>query len=112
MQGSLQSLSIFRLRPVNFYGTLRIIQTRRSSFDDDPYLDVIIDDFGPGIPDDRKDQVLRRKEARITTASGLGLTLVSDIIHQYHGRVWIEDRVKANSGLGTRVVIRFPKINE
>ena len=72
----------------------------------DPFVEVFVEDYGPGIPDSRKEEVLNRRPGKTTT--GLGLTLVSDIVRQYGGTIWIENRIPDDYTSGTRFVIRLP----
>ena len=50
-------------------------------------------DDGPGIPDDRKDEVFGRGERGLRSeGGGIGLYLVDTLVGDYGGDVWIEDR--------------------
>ena len=71
---------------------------------------VAVDDDGPGIPQDRREEVFRRfarlepSRSREPGGSGLGLSISRRIIDLMGGRVWIED-----SGLGgARFVVELP----
>ena len=68
-------------------------------------------DRGPGINDSRKEIVFNRLERGDSEihGSGLGLTLVKQIIESYGGRVWIEDRVKGNSSQGANFILLVPR---
>lgn len=66
-------------------------------------LAVIIEDDGPGIPDERKAQILSRG-ARLDTCEpgqGIGLAMVADVIDSYGGKITIE----SNTIGGARFVI-------
>ncbi|MFW9850767.1 MAG: PAS domain S-box protein, partial [Candidatus Thorarchaeota archaeon] len=82
------------------------IDIRGKYSEDGKYAEITIEDNGPGIPNERKHEVLSRKVGKSTT--GLGLILVNDIIRKYHGSIWIEDRVPNDSSAGVRFVIRLP----
>ena len=77
---------------------------------DDRYLTVTVDDDGPGIPPELRDQVfrpfLRLDEARNQDhgGSGLGLAIVRDIARSHGGDVTLAD---APMG-GLRAVVRIP----
>jgi signal transduction histidine kinase len=71
---------------------------------------VLVEDNGPGIPDDMKDSVFNRLQRGDTKARGLGLGLylVKSLVESYHGRVWVEDRVKGDHKKGSRFVVLLP----
>jgi two-component system osmolarity sensor histidine kinase EnvZ len=65
---------------------------------------VLIDDDGPGIPDDRREHVFRAFESGSGGGTGLGLTIARDIIQAHGGDIWLE-----HSPLGgLRARIRLP----
>lgn len=68
-------------------------------------LQVTVVDRGSGIPDDKKTTILSRLGEEKTTRSGIGLTLVQQIIDRCQGKIWIEDRVKGNHSKGAKFVI-------
>ncbi|MCM2465315.1 hypothetical protein DIC75_03120 [Methanoculleus sp. CWC-02] len=62
--------------------------------DEDGFVRVSIEDTGPGIPDDQKQEVFHRYEKRRRgVGEGLGLFLVQVLIERYGGAIWAEDRV-------------------
>lgn len=67
---------------------------------------VVIADNGPGIPADRRDQVVQRffrlEASRSTPGSGLGLSLVAAVAKLHGARLSLED-----SAPGLRVVLSF-----
>lgn len=75
------------------------------------HLDICVDDSGPGIPKDDRDQVFRpfvrldRSRNEHTGGVGLGLTIARDIIHAHGGDILLQDNP---SGTGLRVVLRLP----
>lgn len=68
------------------------------------------DDRGPGVVDEMKDKVFMRLEQPEGEAkgSGLGLTVVWEIVRQLGGRVWVEDRVLGDPSRGSRFVVELP----
>ncbi|WP_410764768.1 histidine kinase N-terminal 7TM domain-containing protein [Haloferax sp. DFSO60] len=85
---------------------------------DDPTIDVSlsvsddtatvsISDDGPGIPDDRKEQVFGEGERGLESrGTGIGLYLVKTIVSNFSGAVWVED----NEPQGSTFVIELPLI--
>jgi signal transduction histidine kinase len=71
---------------------------------------IIIEDTGPGIPDNQKPGIFERvgKEQAKLTGKGLGLYLVKTLVDDFHGRVWVEDRVPGDYRQGSRFVIMIP----
>jgi PAS domain S-box-containing protein len=72
------------------------------------YLKLDFEDWGTGIDDRLKENILTGIDERVRRVSGVGLTLVKQIIDQYNGKVWIEDRVKGDHTQGARVVVLLP----
>jgi PAS domain S-box-containing protein len=77
------------------------------------YYQVSVEDNGPGIPDELKDKVFNRLQRGETRARGvgLGLYLVKSLVESYHGRVWVEDRVRGDYSKGSRFVVMLPAID-
>jgi len=42
---------------------------------------------------------------------GLGLSLVKKIIEKYHGKIWVEDRVKGAQSKGSNFIVLIPEVN-
>lgn len=68
-------------------------------------VQIVVEDRGPGIPRDQRDQVF---EAFFTTktdrgGTGLGLAITRDMITQLGGKVWLEDL----PGGGTRALVEL-----
>lgn len=71
---------------------------------------VWVEDEGPGIPREDRERVwhrfwrLERDRGSATAGTGIGLSVVRDLMHSHGGRAVIED-----SRQGTRVVLEFPR---
>ena len=76
------------------------------------YVLCTVEDNGPGIPDWIKDKIFERFQRGTTKAhgKGLGLFLVKRLVHDYHGSVWVEDRVPGEYTRGTKFTIMLPAI--
>jgi signal transduction histidine kinase len=68
-------------------------------------------DNGTGIPDDMKEDIFLRSynKSKSTGGMGLGLSLVKKIVESYHGRIWVENKVKGDSSKGSNFVILIPE---
>ncbi|MEZ4648458.1 MAG: ATP-binding protein [Candidatus Eisenbacteria bacterium] len=69
---------------------------------------IEVDDAGPGFPESELphvfDRFYRGEKSRPTGGSGLGLSIVREIVHAHGGEVRAENRREG----GARVVVRFP----
>ena len=65
---------------------------------------IIVDDDGPGIPDERRESVFRPFETGAAGGTGLGLTIARDIIRAHGGDILLEDSPLG----GLRARIRLP----
>ena len=71
----------------------------------DDAIQVRVADDGPGIPDDRKEEIFDEGETGVDSDStGLGLFLVHTLVERYEGDVWIED----NDPEGSVFVVELP----
>jgi PAS domain S-box-containing protein len=75
---------------------------------DGEFLRMDFIDWGDGIKDQMKENILTGLDERIRRISGVGLTLVKQIIDLYRGKIWVEDRVKDDYSQGARFVILLP----
>lgn len=71
-----------------------------------------IDDSGPGVPKELREQIFERfargahsGRRGSGTGNGLGLAIVADHVRRHHGTVWVEDR----PGGGARFVVELPE---
>jgi PAS domain S-box-containing protein len=73
-------------------------------------IQFVFADRGPGITDDMKDKVFRRLELPEggIRGSGLGLTVVWEIVRQLGGRIWVEDRVYGDPAQGSKFILELP----
>ena len=73
-------------------------------------LEIFVDDDGPGIPKDQRDEVfkpfyrLEKSRNPKTGGIGLGLSIAQDIVHGHGGEIFLEESSRG----GLRVVIRLP----
>ncbi len=79
---------------------------------DREYCLVAIEDTGPGIPDGLKDRLFTRFEpgGKKGDRKGIGMYLVNALVQDFHGRVWVEDRVRGDHTRGARFMIMLPAV--
>jgi len=67
---------------------------------------IEITDSGPGIPQDKREEVFERftrlDSARSTPGNGLGLSLVRAVVERHNGTIELQDNQP-----GLRVILRF-----
>jgi signal transduction histidine kinase len=70
---------------------------------------VSVEDQGPGIPQAEQERVwdafyrMKREDDTAISGTGIGLSVVQELVEAMQGRCWIESR----NG-GTRVIMEFP----
>jgi len=63
-------------------------------------------DNGPGIPEDRKDELFDRgQKGEASAGTGIGLYIVETLVDRYGGDVWVED----NDPRGAVFVVELPR---
>jgi len=77
-------------------GKVEIKLSTRKDSDGEKFVVITVDDDGPGIPKDRRDDMFkpfaRMDESRSKDGGvGLGLSIVQEIIYQHGGEVFLED---------------------
>jgi signal transduction histidine kinase len=76
------------------------------------YCKVVVEDNGPGIPDELKGVLFERlnlTESRVR-GKGFGLCLVKMLVDDYDGKFWVEDRVEGDHSKGARFVVMLPAV--
>lgn len=73
---------------------------------DGEFLELVVEDDGPGLPQNVRTAVLRRgvRLDESSPGAGLGLSIVCDLVEQYEGTMWIGD----SSLGGAAVCVRLP----
>jgi two-component system, NtrC family, sensor histidine kinase HydH len=85
-------------------GSLRIT-TRLANSDGRRGLEIEIEDTGPGVPPELREQIFNPFFTTKKTGLGLGLSMVSKIVDDHHG--WI--RLASEPGKGARFQLFFPE---
>lgn len=92
-------------------GEVRVMLERTEG---DRPIRVRVEDDGPGIPVDNLETVFERfytsrpKGAAFGSNSGLGLSIVRQIVEAHGGRVWAENRMKGDRVAGAAFEINLP----
>jgi len=80
---------------------------------------VVIEDNGPGIPENKLDAIFDRfyserpKAEKFGTHSGLGLSISKQIVEAHRGRIWAENRKDAEGAIiGARFIVQLPAMQE
>ncbi len=84
------------------------IEVKASLDQEGEFLRMDFVDWGTGMDDKMKKTVLTSLGERVQRISGVGLTLVKQIVDQYGGKISIEDRVPGDHTKGARFVILLP----
>ena len=72
--------------------------------DEHQFLEITLQDHGPGIPDDMVNTLFEPYATNKTKGTGLGLAIVKKIIEEHHGQVWAEN----TEPTGACIIIRLP----
>ncbi|MHA2385188.1 MAG: PAS domain S-box protein [Candidatus Thorarchaeota archaeon] len=86
------------------------IEVKARITEDRNSVDILFEDFGPGIKDSKKATLFSRIKEDGEVAAGIGLTLVQRIVRRYGGEVGVEDRVKGDYSKGTCFIVRLPLV--
>jgi PAS domain S-box-containing protein len=84
------------------------IEVMTSLVDDGEFLQFAFEDRGHGIDERLKESLLTGIDDRVHRVSGVGLTLVKQIVDTYSGQISVENRVKDDHTRGTRFIVKLP----
>jgi signal transduction histidine kinase len=76
------------------------------------YCRVSVEDNGPGIADDLKNKLLLSLDPENAKArgKGFGLYLIKQLVSDFNGRFWMEDRVPGDYTQGSRFIVDLPAL--
>lgn len=86
------------------------IEVNRLMLNSLSYCRVSIEDNGRGIPDNLKKTLLSQAclaKSRVA-GKGFGLCLIKILLDDFHGKIWVEDRVFGDHTKGARFVVILP----
>src|SRR5438270_2573105 len=87
----------------NEAGMLRV-QVSKVSRNDRPGIEIRLEDTGPGVSADLREQIFNPFVTTKKTGTGLGLSIVSKILDEHHGSI----RVESAPNQGACFVVFFP----
>ena len=71
-----------------------------------------IADNGPGVPDSEKEAVFEKgRKGAESPGSGIGLYLVSKLVDQYNGEIWVEDNEPKGAVFALELPIYDPEMD-
>ena len=80
-----------------------------------PEIEIVVEDDGPGIPDDDLERIFDRfyterpAEHGFGKNSGLGLAIARQIVASHGGRIWAENRADVQGArIGARFTVELP----
>ena len=87
------------------YGKGKVALTIKNTDGQASGLEIIVEDDGPGIAQDKQDFVLQRgaRSDTLVQGQGIGLAVVTDIVNSYGGEIRVENSVLG----GARIIILF-----
>ena len=72
-------------------------------------VEISVKDRGPGIPDNMKELIFQRhKKGGDIRLSGIGLSLVKELVDRYKGTIRIKDRINGGSVDGAVFIVTLP----
>jgi two-component system, NtrC family, sensor histidine kinase HydH len=92
-------------------GTLRVTAARANNANRNG-VEVRVEDTGPGIPAELREQIFNPFVTTKKTGVGLGLSIVSRIIDGHHGTIRVESATDGSDQRGAGFVVFFPTGDE
>jgi len=85
-------------------GRLELRVAERDDEDLGAVCEISVSDSGPGVPEEKREEIFRPYITGRRAGAGLGLAITKRIVSELGGRVWVE----ANEPKGARFVMRLP----
>jgi signal transduction histidine kinase len=101
MENVLMNICFNAMQAMHHDGNINI---RSSVIENRKSIIISIEDNGPGIPDDIKDEIFKPFYTTRTEGTGLGLAIARDTIKKHCGKIWFENK----AGGGTIFYIKLP----
>ena len=85
-----------------------VLSTREVQTDSNSYVELVVEDNGPGIPEEMIGKLFEPYATTKKKGTGLGLAIVKRIVEEHGGAIWAESRAKQ----GTKTTLRLPVISQ
>jgi len=91
-----------------------IITISKEELSDGNYVRLEFKDNGIGILDSNKENIFLEgyKDLKGGKGMGIGLSLITQIIKLYKGRIWVEDRIKGDHTKGSNFIVLIPEAKD
>jgi len=91
-----------------------IITISKEELSDGNYVRLEFKDNGIGIQDSNKENIFLEgyKDLKGGKGMGIGLSLITQIIKSYRGRIWVEDRIKGDHTKGSNFIVLIPEAKD
>ncbi len=91
-----------------------IITITKEKLSDRNYVRLEFKDNGIGIQDSNKENIFLEgyKDLKGGKGMGIGLSLITQIIKSYKGRIWVEDRIKGDHTKGSNFIVLIPEAKD
>ena len=83
-----------------------ILSLMATNQDDKQYVELRVEDNGPGIPDSMMEKLFEPYVTTKPKGSGLGLSVVKRIVEEHSGTLFVENLKKG----GARIIVRIPAV--
>jgi nitrogen fixation/metabolism regulation signal transduction histidine kinase len=84
-----------------------VLSTRSVQSDSNNYIELTVQDNGPGIPEDLLGKLFEPYVTTKAKGTGLGLAIVKRIVEEHGGAIWVESQL----GDGAKTTVRLPVSN-
>jgi nitrogen fixation/metabolism regulation signal transduction histidine kinase len=84
-----------------------VLSTRSVQSDSNNYIELTVQDNGPGIPEDLLGKLFEPYVTTKAKGTGLGLAIVKRIVEEHGGAIWVESQ----PGDGAKTTVRLPVSN-
>jgi nitrogen fixation/metabolism regulation signal transduction histidine kinase len=81
------------------------LSTRGVSETNGRYVELLVSDNGPGIPDDLFSQLFEPYVTGKSRGTGLGLAIVKKVIEEHGGIIWAENREEGGAAIHVRLLV-------